>query len=380
MKYIHYFGTEAAYNQERNNNYIEPWVSYTVGKGIDYNKVGGSEQEEDYSVYLEMPFTIEALGSGEISWDLGELTVEYSKNNGPWITMDSETTISVVQGDEIAFLGENNMYSYYDDNDEEYFSRSLASSARFNAKGNIMSLTDGDNFENASSVDDFAFFELFFSSPIVSAKYLMLPADSLSNSCYYQMFMNCTNLVYPPKLPATELMNYCYSSMFQGCSALLTAPDLPATTLATSCYYCMFEGCGSLVSAPELPATTLESYCYSSMFRDCTNLEEAPELPATTLELGCYSGMFRGCTSIEESPVLPATTLVGSCYNNMFRSCSSLSRITAMFTTAPGTTYTNGWVNGVAASGIFIKNAAATWTTTGVSGVPTGWTVQTASE
>ena len=119
---------------------------------------------------------------------------------------------------------------------------------------------------------------------------------------------------------------------------------------------------------------------FSCMFRDCTNLEEAPELPATTLELGCYSGMFRGCTSIEESPVLPATTLVGSCYNNMFRSCSSLSRITAMFTTTPGTTYTNGWVNGVAASGIFIKNAAATWTTTGVNGVPTGWTVQTASE
>jgi hypothetical protein len=51
-----------------------------------------------------------------------------------------------------------------------------------------------------------------------------------------------------------------------------------------------------------------------------------------------------------------------------------------MFTTTPGTTNTRDWVNGVAASGTFVKNSAATWTTTGNNGVPTGWTVQTASE
>lgn len=45
-RYIHYFETEAEFNQERNNNYTEPWVSFTEGKGVDYNKTkrwdGGS--------------------------------------------------------------------------------------------------------------------------------------------------------------------------------------------------------------------------------------------------------------------------------------------------------------------------------------------------
>jgi hypothetical protein len=63
----------------------------------------------------------------------------------------------------------------------------------------------------------------------------------------------------------------------------------------------------------------------------------------------------------------------------MFNGCANLNYIKAMFTTTPSTTYTSGWVNGVAATGMFVKNSAATWTTTGVNGVPTGWTVETAS-
>jgi hypothetical protein len=34
----------------------------------------------------------------------------------------------------------------------------------------------------------------------------------------------------------------------------------------------------------------------------------------------------------------------------------------------------------ISSSGTFVKNSAATWTTTGNNGVPSGWTVQTASE
>jgi hypothetical protein len=64
----------------------------------------------------------------------------------------------------------------------------------------------------------------------------------------------------------------------------------------------------------------------------------------------------------------------------MFRGCSNLNYIKAMFTTQPSSTYTYYWVEGVAASGTFVKNSAASWTTTGVFGVPSGWTVQTASE
>ena len=63
----------------------------------------------------------------------------------------------------------------------------------------------------------------------------------------------------------------------------------------------------------------------------------------------------------------------------MFLGCTSLNYIKAMFTTTPSTTYTANWVNGVSATGTFVKNSAASWTTTGNNGIPNGWTVQTAS-
>jgi hypothetical protein len=63
----------------------------------------------------------------------------------------------------------------------------------------------------------------------------------------------------------------------------------------------------------------------------------------------------------------------------MFNGCTSLNYIKAMFTTTPSTTYTKSWVDGVSASGTFVKNSTAQWNVTGVNGVPSGWTVQTAS-
>jgi hypothetical protein len=45
-KYIHYFGTEAEFNEERTNNYIEPWVSYTEGGDVVYNKPDESNGHE----------------------------------------------------------------------------------------------------------------------------------------------------------------------------------------------------------------------------------------------------------------------------------------------------------------------------------------------
>jgi hypothetical protein len=93
----------------------------------------------------------------------------------------------------------------------------------------------------------------------------------------------------------------------------------------------------------------------------------------------CYDSMFYGCRSLTTAPELPATTLIDSCYNAMFYNCTNLNYIKAMFTTTPSTTYTRNWVRGVAASGTFVKNSVATWTTTGVHGVPSGWTVETAS-
>ena len=178
---------------------------------------------------------------------------------------------------------------------------------------------------------------------------------------------------------STILTNHALCAMFRGCTALTNAPELPATTLANDCYSDMFRGCTALTNAPELPATTLAYACYWAMFFGCTSLTQAPALPATTLAPYCYQNMFNGCTSLTQAHELPATELVDSCYESMFNSCSNLNYVKAMFTTDPTTdTYITDWLSNVSPTGTFVKNVAATWTNE-QAGIPTGWTVQTAS-
>ena len=166
-----------------------------------------------------------------------------------------------------------------------------------------------------------------------------------------------------------------FNHLFSDCSQLTSAPALPATTLAPGCYEGMFSGCCNLTTAPDLPATTLNEGCYATMFSGCASLETAPALPATTLTYGCYAYMFTGCSSLTKAPSLPATTLAYVCYESMFANCSSLNYVEAMFTTTPDSYYTWYWLDGVASTGTFVKNPAATWDVWGESGVPSGWTV-----
>lgn len=60
----------------------------------------------------------------------------------------------------------------------------------------------------------------------------------------------------------------------------------------------------------------------------------------------------------------------------MFTYCSKLNYVKAAFTTTPGNSYTRNWLNGVASTGTFVKNPAATWDVTGANGVPNGWTIE----
>ena len=226
--------------------------------------------------------------------------------------------------------------------------------------GNIMSLaTDYSSdlyaFATNDVMPDWYTFKYLFTNPTHiknhPTKPLVLPATTLKESCYEEMFSGCTGLTKAPELPATNLTESCYSMMFYGCTGLTKAPELPATTLTESCYSKMFYGCTGLISAPsisattlakdcctdmfngctglttapQLPATELAYECYLRMFKDCTGLTTAPELPATTLTELCYSEMFRGCTRLTTAPELPATTLTKSCYREMFKDCTRLT-------------------------------------------------------
>ena len=345
--FLHRYSGNTQFEADYNGaNYEEPWVSVTDGDAsgrVNYNK---TEKER----LLGTPLTFKITSGGDIKWKAKDINwimkIQYSKNNGDWTPIRSTTggtSISVAANDVVKFKSTSfpiaNSFS--------------GTTAGFELEGNVMSLGGGESFASLTIT---------------------------STSAFTGLFQSCTGLTDASKLllPATTLATYCYQSMFQRCTSLTTAPELPATTLASNCYSAMFQGCTSLTTAPALPATTLASDCYSSMFNGCTSLTTAPELPATTLATWCYSGMFSGCTSLTTAPELPATTLVSSCYKEMFYGCSKLNYIKAMFTTTPGTDYTKSWVLGVAASGTFVKNSAATWNVTGFNGAPTGWAVETA--
>lgn len=134
----------------------------------------------------------------------------------------------------------------------------------------------------------------------------------------------------------------------------------------------LFKDCTSLVSAPKLTATTLKIGCYEELFSGCSNLETAPELPATTLGESCYQYMFNKCTSLKKAPLLnvvkPSSAL--NCYKNMFVGCSNLNYINVSFES--WSTFTNGWVSGVAPTGTFVCSAKLE-PVTGVNRIPVGW-------
>ena len=169
--------------------------------------------------------------------------------------------------------------------------------------------------------------------------------------------------------PGTDTFN----SLFRDCTSLTKAPVLPATTITDSCYYGMFRGCQSLTKAPELPATTLDSYCYGGMFSGCQSLTKAPELPATTLAQNCYRSMFSGCQSLTKAPELPATTLADRCYESMFSGCQSLKEVRVSATKTASYALDN-WLSGVSETGDFYCDPNATIFPTGnASGIPKNW-------
>ena len=308
-------------------------------------------------------------------------TISISTDEGTtWTSKESSTagtTLATLNtGDKLLVKGSNSVYS--NSNYYNYFT----STNNFNVEGNIMSIIYENNFVNQTTLYPAGYnLEYLFNNctKLVSAENLILPATTLAIRCYAYMFYNCTSLTTAPELPATTLASSCYQYMFSGCTSLTAAPELPATTLATRCYSSMFNSCTALVKAPELPATTLASDCYAGMFASCTSLVKAPALPATTLADYCYNSMFYYCTSLTTAPELPATTLANYCYFNMFGYCTALDYIKCLATDISANGCTGGWLDGVAASGTFIKATSMSSWTTGTSGIPSDWTVQDAA-
>lgn len=115
----------------------------------------------------------------------------------------------------------------------------LGISGTYEFEGNVMSLMCGDN-AYANSKKAWNLSGMFSGmTGLTSAENLLIPATTLTESCYENMFMGCTNLATSPKLPAKQLLSYCYKNMFSGCTSLNSI-----TCLATN-YKSGATGCTS---------------------------------------------------------------------------------------------------------------------------------------
>lgn len=300
-----------------NNNVVWPTVISSTPPGPDYTE----------PFYVEnISNTTETLSIKKDTTNAPTLNVQYSLDRTNWKNLCTTYTVAynyTLQPGDKVYLRCNTNLGWGSSGTSSYHNSINGCSK---VGGNIMSLLYGSSFTGKTTFRNStyqAFRGLFDSNNILEdAKNLLLPATTLVSGCYRYMFNNCTNLK--------------------------TAPELPATTLATYCYSIMFYGCSSLITAPDLPATTLVEYCYDRMFTKCTSLTTAPELPAATLTTNCYY--------------------------QMFRYCSLLNTVKCLATDRSASNATSSWLGSVSSTGTFTKAAGVTWRT-GLSGIPSGWTV-----
>lgn len=300
---------------------------------------GGGTIVHDYS---QDYFTIESLQDGnEIKMQRNKTpnnpVLEYSLDNGQtWtsITINGAKTFATINtGDTILFRGNNTKLATAWDAYNKF-----NTTKQFKVYGNAMSLLNGNNFISNSTLDSggYNLCGLFYGvTTLVDASNLILPATTLYTSCYNGMFRGCTNLEYGPKL-------------------------LPSLDVPTDGYSSMFEGCVKLIEAPEILATSVSgNTALNRMF--------------------CMNRNSKVTAAMTKGPVLRITNPLGhnNVYQQLFCGNGNLTEVTILVQ-ATNLTFSN-WLNYTNTGGV-IKTLSGTTFSSGVSGLPSGWTTQEYSE
>ena len=128
---------------------------------------------------------------------------------------------------------------------------------------------------------------------------------------------------------ALEAKNAFYG-LFAGAEKLVNSAErqlvLPATTLTEGCYQDMFNGCKGIEKAPELPAPKLEKNCYQEMFYDCAKLNHVKCLAT---DIKAENSIFDRWTKEEKETYIELTRK----FLEMMRTEAETSSIPVMFLT-----------------------------------------------
>ena len=189
------------------------------------------------------PLTLVAQADGKITVTFNNgITlandIHYTINNGAEQTIAKNTTgaydIEVKKGDVVQLYSLNT---------------SLGGSAVAGARGTTRAVDDG-------------------------AKYINI-RPSMKTEIYGNVMSLLKGKDNLESATALEAKNAFYG-LFAGAEKLVNNTErllvLPATTLTEGCYQDMFNGCKGIEKAPELPAPKLEKNCYQEMFYDCAKL------------------------------------------------------------------------------------------------------------
>jgi hypothetical protein len=228
------------------------------------------------------PFTIEAIGSGTITFkNRATGCVMYKVNDGAVQSIAAGTNcqIPVSAGQKIMFFGNNATYYHNDEGSN------ISGTADFYAYGNIMSLITSTGYSTAKTLMGAnTFSELFSESTHLkshSAKPLLLPATTLTEGCYSTMFYNCYNLTTAPELPAKTLARDCYTCMFMGCSKLnyvkCLAEGINGSFDYESYLSCWLEDVSSSGTFIKASNSSWSSYYIPSSWTVINNGEEEPD-------------------------------------------------------------------------------------------------------
>lgn len=229
--------------------------------------------------YADKYLTIELIKTDYLYYQIStamtasDYLIDYRINGGEWTTISIDYTGSsynygviggkaLQPGTKVELRGVRT--TYYGGNGNYCSIDGRSNEGTFNVYGNINSLIVGDDFNNPEVTPQygtFTFYNLFYSTPIVDASNLVLPAMKVEQNGYRRMFYYCTNLTKAPKLPATDVRENGYMEMFYNCTSLTTAPDLPAQTSYSQMYKQMFGYCTSLNSIRCLLAERNASNC-----------------------------------------------------------------------------------------------------------------------
>lgn len=206
----------------------------------------------------ETPLTLVANEDGKITVTfyngiILQNDIHYFIKGGPEQTIAKDTKgsydIIVKKGDVVRFYSTNTSLgsgavaatrglTRAVDTDAKYIN--IKPSIKTEIYGNVMSLLKGrDDFAKADAIEaNNAFYGLFAGAEklVNSTEHkLVLPATTLMEGCYQDMFSGCKGLEKAPELPAPALVKDCYKEMFCDCAKLSHVACLATDITATDC-------------------------------------------------------------------------------------------------------------------------------------------------